>query len=102
MAKITEITNKWDLVHKFTDQHWKTISAKLLRFHGDHFYMVEIERPSSTSRATKFTYPWIIERLGVKASNPDWCSDARNGIYFIKEYDIALQFYLTFGSETFA
>jgi len=102
MAQITEITNKWDLVHKFTDQHWKTILVKLLRFNSDPFYMIEIARPRWTAEATKHTYPWIIERLGVKASNPNWCSDARNGIYFIKEYDIALQFYLTFGSETYA
>jgi hypothetical protein len=30
-----------------------------------------------------------------------WCSDMKNGLYFFQDYEVALQFYLTFCSETF-
>jgi hypothetical protein len=101
MATITEVTDKWDIVDKFTDLHWLKISNKLSCFHGSTFYMVELPSPRTSFQGSKKTVPWLDEHVRYKNDEIHWCSDMKNGLYFFQDYEVALQFYLTFCSETF-
>jgi hypothetical protein len=103
MAKITEVSNTWDLRSRIEELTWLSISKKLGQFNGSSFYMIELAKPLTVAeRHSMFSaiVPWLQEHAGV--GYLDWVSYTQHGLCFIKDYNIAFQFYLTFGSQTFA
>jgi hypothetical protein len=104
MAKITEVTNKWELQGRFTDWVWVGVSQKLNRFRNMTVYMIELElgrlQTVEAQKAQLDTIvPWLNEHAGI--AYIDWMTHSLGGLCFIKDHNVALQFYLTFGSAQF-
>jgi len=103
MAKITEVTDSFQVLSNkigYSQVAWYGVPKKL-QLIGTPVYMIEFGIPPIGK--SYILYDQIVPWLNIHAGerNLAWVTHCKAGVCFIKDYGVALQFHLTFGSDAF-